>query len=204
MPNLQAKLTDEEQYQICQWYAEFKTPTQIQARIKSEFGKDLTLKNVWAYANQTKKWKPMIERLRQEWALGVMDIPLAHKRGRLEELVKLYTRAERNPVVDDYLKVKQCYELIREMRNEMEAGKAEFTNVYLTTIHNYSDEEIVKQRDVVLDRLDKLRRLGLDGKRNDGEATVEAGVREAGEEGQQGSEGQEVSPVPRVLDTIVS
>ena len=204
MPNLQAKLTDEEQYQVCQWYAEFKTPTQIKKLIHDTWGKDLTIKNVWAYANQSKKWKPMIERLRQEWALGVMDIPLAHKRGRLEELVRLYTRAERNPVVDDYAKVKQCYELLREMRNEMEAGKAEFTNVYLTTIHNYSDEEIVKQRDVVLDRLDKLRRLGLDGTRDDREATVEAGVREAGEEGQQGSEGQEVPPVPRVLDTIVS
>src|SRR3990167_1798415 len=139
MPNIQAKLTDEEQYQVCQWYAEFRTPTQIRKLILERYGKTLSVKNVWAYAHQIKKWKPMIERLRQEWALGVMDIPLAHKRARLEKLVTLLTRAERNPTVTEFTKIEQCYRIIREMREEMEAGKAEFTNVYLTTIHNYSE-----------------------------------------------------------------
>ena len=172
MPNPQAKLTDEEQYQVCQWYAQFKTPTQIKSLIQQEFGKALTLKTVWQYAhgNQMKKWKPMIERLRQEWALGVMDISLAHKRARLEELVGLYKRAERNMTVPEFSRIEQCYRILREMREEMEAGKSEFTNVYLTTIHQYPDEEVLKLREAVLARLRALE--GKNGvRRNRQEAT---------------------------------
>ena len=186
MPQPHALLTDDEQYQVCRWYGEFKSPTQIRGLIKSEFGKEISLKNVWQYANgkQMKKWKPLIERLRQEWALGVMDIPLAHKRARLEKLVTLLVRAERNPDVTDFQKVKQCVEVLREMREEMEAGKAEFTNVYMTTIHTYSDEEIIRQRDVILSRLkllgrgDGVRRIRQE---TDGAIEVEATVESGGD-----------------------
>ena len=175
MPQPGAKLTDDEQYQVCRWYGEFKSATQIRSLIKAEFGKELSTKNVWAYAHGStmKKWKPLIERLRQEWALGVMDIPLAHKRARLEKLVLLLGRAERNMDVTEYQKIKQCTEVLREMREEMEAGKAEFTNVYMTTIHTYSDEEILRQRDAVLTRLKQLGRFN--GTRHDREITVEPG-----------------------------
>ena len=179
MPQPHAKLTDDEQYQVCRWYGEFKSPTQIKGLLKTHFGKDLTLKNVWAYANGNlmKKWKPLIESLRQEWALGVMDIPLAHKRARLEKLVILLTRAERNTDVTEFQKIKQCLEVLHEMREEMEAGKAEFTNVYMTTIHQYSDAEIIRQRDAVLTRLKLLGgRNGLryGAKEGTGTITLEA------------------------------
>ena len=179
MPQPHAKLTDDEQYQVCRWYGEFKSPTQIKGLLKTHFDKDLTLKNVWAYANGNlmKKWKPLIERLRQEWALGVMDIPLAHKRARLEKLVILLTRAERNTDVTEFQKIKQCLEVLHEMREEMEAGKAEFTNVYMTTIHQYSDDEIIRQRDAVLTRLKLLG--GRNGLRHGAETGTRAITLEA-------------------------
>ena len=187
-----SKLSDEQQYQVCKWYAEFKTPTQIQRLVKGEFGHELTIKNIWQYGRgpTMKKWKPMIERLRQEWALGVMDIPLAHKRARLEKLVLLLGRAERlnlespsgkdmkvlrlNPgTLTERDKIRLQVEILRELREEMEAGKAEFTNVYLTTIHNYSDTEILKQRDAVLARLKQLKGGGH-GTRNGSEESAGA------------------------------
>ena len=197
MPQPHAKLTDDEQYQVCRWYGEFKSPTQIKNLIKTHFSKDLSLKNVWAYANGNlmKKWKPLIERLRQEWALGVMDIPLAHKRARLEKLVILLNRAEANPQVTDFQKVKQCVEVLREMREEMEAGKAEFTNVYMTTIHNYSDAEIIQQRDAVLARLKHLG--GTNGARYDRKTPIEA-ITGPPQDGQSGGSGSGGGPHQRL------
>lgn len=199
MPQPHAKLTDDEQYQVCRWYGEFKSPTQIKGLIKDHFAKDLTLKNVWAYANGNlmKKWKPLIERLRQEWALGVMDIPLAHKRARLEKLVILLNRSERLTDVTEFQKIKQCVEIISEMREEMEAGKAEFTNVYMTTIHNYSDEEIVRQRDAVLSRLKLLggkNGLRYGAKEATGAITLEAEALPGGSSDGRG--GPSVGPAP--------
>ena len=149
------KLTDEEQHQVCVWYAQFYTPTEITRLIKEKFGKTIAINNIWQYA-RTNKWRPLIERLRQEWALGVMDLPLAHKRGRLEKLVTLLERSERNQVIDEYRRIEQCVEILHEIRAEMEAGKTQFTNVYLTTIHNYTDEELLRRRDEVLERIKRL------------------------------------------------
>ena len=149
------KLTDEEQHQVCVWYAQFYTPTEITRLIKEKFGKTIAINNIWQYA-RTNKWRPLIERLRQEWALGVMDLPLAHKRGRLEKLVTLLERSERNQAIDEYRRIEQCVEILHEIRAEMEAGKTQFTNVYLTTIHNYTDEELLRRRDEVLERIKRL------------------------------------------------
>src|SRR5262245_6980786 len=88
------RFTEDQQHQICQWYAEFMTPEQIRRRVKEEWGIVVGPRTIWEYAHATKKWQPMIERLRQQWVLGVMDIPLAHKRARLEKLVTLLRRAE--------------------------------------------------------------------------------------------------------------
>mgnify|MGYP001607190909 FL=1 len=167
-----AKLTEDEQQQVCRWFAEFKTATQARTLLRQQCGKDVSLKNVWAYT-ESKKWRPMIERLRQQWVLGVMDVPLAHKRTRLEKLVTLLERAERNKDVSEYRKIRQCTEILHEMRDEMEVGKTQFTNVYLTTIHQYSDEELLRRRDEVLNRLQELRRVPH-GKRDDGQIAVEA------------------------------
>ncbi len=145
-------LEEAERRQICQWYAEFRTPTEIHGLVKKEFNKTVSVKTIWEYANHP-KWKPYIERLRQEWALGVMDLPLAHKRGRLEKFISLLERAERNDKVTEYARITQCASILSEIREEMEAGKAQFTTLYMTTIHNYSDAELIRRRDEVRNRL---------------------------------------------------
>ena len=175
--NFQGKLTESEQYQVCQWYGAFKTPTQIRALIKAQFGKELHPKSIWEYLHTRSRWKPLIERLRQEWALGVMDIPLAHKRARLEKLVSLLKKAEGNDEVPEYRRIYQAVNILREIREEMGVGKGEFTNVFMTTINNYSDEEIYQQREAVLTRLRQLGRTN--GLRNGSQAATGAGEREA-------------------------
>ena len=193
------KLALEEQHQICEWFAQFYDATHIVKLVKERFDKTIAHKNIWAYS-QAPKWKPLIERLRQQWAISIMDVPMAHKRTRLEKLVSLLERTERMEQSEP-LKIKQAVELLREMREEMEVGKTQFTNVYMTTIHNYTDEELVRRRDEVLGRLKLLGRH--DGTRHDREITVEAV--EAGAETPPNGHGQDAqgSPVleaPGVLD----
>ena len=185
------KLTPEEQHQVCQWFAQFYKTNDIVRFCQEQFGKTIARNNIWDYA-QSARWKPLIERLRQQWALSIMDVPMAHKRTRLGELVKLLERAEKNGQVSEYARIKQCMDLLTQMREEMEAGKTQFTNVYMTTIHNYSDEEIVRRRDEVLEKLGKLKGLGH-GTRHVREAEVTS-------TGQQEEVSQAALPAPGSVD----
>lgn len=149
------KLTDEERLQICQWLATFVPVLAIQKRIKEQFGKTVARENIYKYAS-TERWKPLIERCRKEWAAGVLEIPLAHKRARLEELTKLYDRAMGQDI-SEYVKINQALGILRELRIEMDERSTQITNLYLTSIQSSSDQELLQRRD---DLLDKLKRIG--------------------------------------------
>ncbi len=167
------KLTDAQQRQVCQWFAEFRPLMEVVGLVKSEFGIELPRNNVWRYSTAA-KWRPLVERLRQQWALGVMELPLAHKRGRLEKLVTLLERAEKNRKISEFARINQCAHLLSEIRLEMEDKKAQFTNVYLTTIHQYSDEELLQRRDEVLSKLQQLG--GFHGLRRFGKKAADGGA----------------------------
>ena len=153
------KLTEEAKHRVCELYAQFHTPTQIQRILKDEFSVHITTGSLCIYPRQ-KKWKPLIDRLRQEWALGLMDLPLAHKRGRMEELVRLYKQVQRAETLSEFSRITQSLALLREMREEMDEAKSHFTAIFATQIHNYSDEELVTRRRELLQRLEELRGPG--------------------------------------------
>ena len=140
------KLTEEERVQVCEWVAQFKPFPLIQEFIKQRFGKELTLQSIYGYA-AAPKWKSLIYRCRQEWAAGVMELPLAHKRARIDELSKLYERAQQNQGVSEFARIMQSLSILREIRCEMEEAKTQFTNVFMTQINQMTDEELIQRRE---------------------------------------------------------
>ena len=59
--------------------------------IADEYGFDLVLLNPSTVWKHCKKFKPeLIEAVRAEWLSSIVDIPIAHKKWRLEQLLRIY------------------------------------------------------------------------------------------------------------------
>ena len=149
------KLSEPQQLQVCQWIATFKSDKEIQQLIKERYGPLLSLSSVYAYRS-SKRWQPLIHRVRQEWAAGVADLPIAHKRYRLNELLRMFEQclADKRLTLED--KRKEGITILREARYEMDEAKSAFTNVFFTQIQSYSDEELSKRGKELVDRLKQL------------------------------------------------
>lgn len=150
------KLTEEAKHRVCELFAQFNTPSQVQRVILQEYGVTISRPSLCVYPRQ-KKWRPLVDRLRQEWATGIMDLPLAHKRGRMEELTRLYKRIERVEGLTEFTRITQTLAVLRAMREEMDEAKTHFTTIFATQIHQYSDEELLTRRQELLQRLEDLR-----------------------------------------------
>ena len=82
------RLTREEQIKVVQWLVELKSAGQISELIKNEFKKDISRQNVWKYS-ASRKWRPIVERLRKRFERNICKLPIANKAHRLRLLQKV-------------------------------------------------------------------------------------------------------------------
>ena len=151
------KLTEQEKVRVSEWFAEFKTPTQIRQLIKEQFGKDLTVQSIRGYV-LSEKWQPRIQRLRQEYAAGVMEVPIAHKRRRLEMLLELFEETRSSPRLSPQQRIVECRHILSQAWREMEEGKGfQITNVYATQINEMSEKELLRRRDELIAKVTQWR-----------------------------------------------
>ena len=181
-------LEEPEYHQIARWLGEFIPPMRIGELVFQTFHKKID--PMYAYNFQRrKKWALLIDRYRQEWIVKVAEVPLAHKKYRLEKLQKLIERLDLQNAQGSVAPHKYEVRLLRLLthaRLEMEEKKEEhtwfFTNVQL---NNASDAELIQRREALLKRIQQfrlpLRTGGTDGLRH-GLETIEATTREAPED----------------------
>ena len=151
------KLTEQQRYELIRQLAEFKSVPEVQQFAKAEWGIEITAQTIRGYLHE-KKWRPLLDRCRQEWAAGIVEIPLAHKRVRLEKLQKLFDDAE-----EDYAEAKNEQTFLRlidlqlkildQARREMEETKTNFTNIVMTQYEQYTDEELIRRMDELLAKI---------------------------------------------------
>lgn len=82
------RLTRDEQIRVIQWLVELKSPQQIVGLIKDTFEKDISRVAVWKYAH-SRKWRPILERLKARFERNIAKIPIANKSHRLRILQKV-------------------------------------------------------------------------------------------------------------------
>ena len=145
----EAVLTDEERLKVCEWIARFHTIHSIQQRILSEFGKSITYHAIEKY-RYSPKWYPMIARLREQWSVNVMEVPIAHKRQRAERLEQLWQQVEQLKGVNEKERILLHVSVLREAREEMQATKQTNVNVMMTSITQYTDQDLLKRRDELI------------------------------------------------------
>ena len=135
------KLDEAQQLRVCSWIAQYKTPKEVQTLVKSEFGVEMAYHNVYSYSDST-RWKPVIEKLRSEWAAGIMAVPIANMRFRLEKLQDLMKRAEESAGRDSWAKRKEIAVYVKQASEELKETKVNQTNITSVIYMGMSEEQL--------------------------------------------------------------
>lgn len=152
-------LTSDEKLEMCKLIAGFVRPVEIVEHFKTVIGKEITPVTVQNYKNSD-KWKMLIEKYRDEYTKGVMDVPISHKRKRLEELQDIYDKQK------DKGKLKEAQSVLSDARSEMEEKRGDvsfhLTQINHTEFHDMSDEQLLDEKAKALEQLSKIKKLKED------------------------------------------
>jgi hypothetical protein len=118
-----ATLTEEQKQFIVQRLACFRTPSQVVADVKEEFGVDLPREQVRQYnpkqVSVAAKWEAIFEATREAFIASAADEGVAHQAYRIRELGELYRAA---------VKAKNRKEAAAHLRQVAEEVGGAYTN----------------------------------------------------------------------------
>ena len=145
-------LSEERRLELCNLLATFASNDYIKSYTKKHWGESVNSPMI-SYYRYSKRYKPLIDRARQEWAAGVMDLPIAHKRTRIEKLTNLFEQSLVDPRRTAYQRRSEAIKILEKVKNEMEEAKTHFSQVFMTYIQNYTYQELVRSRDEIVAKL---------------------------------------------------
>jgi len=127
------KLSKELQHKICEYHGQFLPTVEIIAKMKEEHGITLSNTSVMFY-KKNKKWKVLIDKAKDQYVSAIMEVPIAHKRVRLERYEKLYDTAK------NLGKIESARAVLASAREELEGKNS--INIQMNRIELISDDEI--------------------------------------------------------------
>ncbi len=142
------RLTEEEKMQLCKLVAEFKRPFEVQKFAREAWGKNMNHQSI-TYYFKADRWQPIIQRFREVYLSGVMDIPIANKKVRLERLEEVYESTDNDPNIAGIDRRRQKLDVLRNAREEMDE-RTQVSNTFNTQIINLSDEELHERKKQIL------------------------------------------------------
>ena len=153
------KLTEEQRLEVVKRIAWFWGMKRILDFIKEDYGIMVTPVVIYQY-KQEEKWKPVIEKFRNEYIHTLSDVPLFHKKKRLEELQEMFESFKEQG--DLY----KAMLVLREFRDECEAKKSDLylTSVTYNEYRNMSNEELDEE---YLRLLEQKKRLQITEDKNE-------------------------------------
>lgn len=144
-------LNDEQLTEVAKFIAQFKTYKQAQRFVKEKFSLVFDYRGIEKLFTQEGRWKTALAQLKQEYVNSTMEVPISHKRVRLERYEWLYEQAVAS---GKFPAAKACLDSARE---ETEAGKIpSIGSLVFAQINNMSDEELHSEKDRLLEKLEKL------------------------------------------------
>ncbi len=152
------KLTEEHKKLVCSLSAQFETPRRICSVLKEKYGIEVNEKAIYGYTSESSRWKPLIDKLRIQYALNLGGIPLYHKRIRLERLEEQYSEIlkEKDSTAQSRLKKRsELRSVLREAREEVKPwedaeSKRGDTNILSIQFNGMDDSELLRKRDDLL------------------------------------------------------
>ena len=132
----------------------FWSPTEIQEDLQKTTGKRISIPTIMNYG-KTEKWQPIIEKLRDDYNKAMYEVPLFHKRKRLDELQKHY---DKHMSSNSW---KEAQAVLRDVRDEVDQkfGDVSFHFTNVTQYNEMTDEQIAQEKSKILDQLDRAQRM---------------------------------------------
>lgn len=152
------KLTPLMQLEVCRRIAWFWTEKELLKYIQSVIKKSMHPSNLSAMKN-SEKWKPVIEQFREEYISKCGEVPLFHKKKRLEELQEQYYHFKEKG------NLKEARSILRDIRDEAEGKRGDISFQFTSIVHNefnqMTDEDLQTEKMKTLEQLEKVRRMKL-------------------------------------------
>lgn len=151
--NSAPKLTEPEKITILTALAEFLPVSKILMLVKEKHGKEISRQAVSHYKTN-ESLRPLIEQYRQQYAQYLAEVPIFHKRWRLDRLQEQFQDVEQE-TYEDHLKRQEMREILSQVRNELEGKNVTENNTNILSIQytSLSYEQLVAKRDELLTRI---------------------------------------------------
>lgn len=150
------KLTYGEQMEILKLIASSWRQRDIAKHIFETTGRKIARQLVSFYL-RSEKWKPIIEKLKEDYHKACFEVPLYHKRKRLDELQRHYEHH-----MDD-AKWQRAQEVLKDIKDEVEAKYGDvsfhFTQVTNTQYADMNDEQLAEERKKTFEQLERAQRM---------------------------------------------
>ena len=153
---------------MLQWLVELKSPQQIKELVKEHFNKDLHRSSVWRYAH-SKKWRPILERLKARFERSISKIPIANKSHRIRILQKVVdeglTWSLKNITKDGdevyELKLGAVTEAVKAAREELEPRRVELSGHLTSSLYPEFEK---KSNDTIRKEIEEMGRNILEAR----------------------------------------
>lgn len=166
------KLTTEQRLRVCEWIAQFKNEGDIQSLVKEYFDIKMSRQNIHQYLKSS-KWKSIIDKFRHEYVTQTMDIPIMHKKVRLERLEELYQKTMVDPNIMGLDRRTQALAVLQAAMREVDERASNFTTIYANQIINLDDEALLKRKQQLLD---KVKTIDITPKTADAKKVIDYGI----------------------------
>lgn len=168
-----SKLNNDQQLELMEFIARFASLDEINEYFISNYRINITNSLVYQY-KRTKKWQPIINKLREKYLLAQSEVAMSHKRVRLDRREKIYQKAVKK---DD---LKTALNAVQGSQEEMEERGG--ININFNQYNSLSDQELEEKKSEILERIKNAKAHNIKSleDESDGNRGIES---EAGESG---------------------
>jgi hypothetical protein len=135
--------------------ATFTEVPKIIRTVKEEFGLTMSATAINSY-KYSENYKSEIEKIRQRWGSDLMNVELANKRRRLEELEKIYHHAFSSDQLKNALGA--LYQIQGEVEKNLQQIGSQ-TNYQINIYKDMTEAELEEERVKSLERLKILKQI---------------------------------------------
>lgn len=149
-------LNKSQMMEVCSYLAQIHSINETKEFIKEKFEIDAPVDWIKrTFFRKNSQWRKMIDSFKNTFLHDIESVPGAHKKVRLKRYDELYKEAIKQK------KVQYAKSILDSMREEIEGGDKKFTigSAIIAQINQMPDDELIREKDRLLERLDKLKRL---------------------------------------------
>lgn len=132
-----SKLTEEQQLELMEFIARYATMDEINEHFVQKHKTSISQPLVYQY-KRTKKWQPIILKLREKYLLNPSEVAMSHKRVRLDRRERIYQKAMHK---ED---LKTALSSVQGSKEEMEESRGGISLTF-NQYNSLSDEEVKEQ-----------------------------------------------------------